>query len=112
MKTHTLFPVQGQHEHTGLDVKSQLKSVHIPQAHGIIESFELERTLKKSSGPTACNEQGHIQLHHMLRALSSLTLNVPRGRVSTTSLGNLCQCFTTLVVKNFFLISSLNTPFF
>ncbi|KAK4822238.1 hypothetical protein QYF61_011879 [Mycteria americana] len=31
---------------------------------------------------------------------------------STTSLGNLFQCLTTLIVKNFFLISSLNLPSF
>ena len=29
-----------------------------------------------------------------------------------TSLGNLCQCFTTLIVKNIFLTSSLNLPSF
>jgi len=30
----------------------------------------------------------------LLRALSSLTLNVTRNGAATTSLGNLCQCFT------------------
>ena len=39
---------------------------------------------------------------------SSLTLSVYKDGASTTSLVNLCQCFTTLIVKNFFLISSLN----
>ena len=34
-----------------------------------------------------------------------------RGAV-TASLGNLCQCLTTLMVKNFFLISHLNLPSF
>ena len=46
----------------------------------------------------------------VLRALSSLTLNVSRDGASTTSLGNLFQGFTTLMVKNFLLISSLNLP--
>jgi len=46
----------------------------------------------------------------LLRAPSNLALNVPRAGASTTSLGNLCQCFTTLMVKNFFLLSSLNVP--
>ncbi|KAK4827923.1 hypothetical protein QYF61_022371 [Mycteria americana] len=46
------------------------------------------------------------------RAPSNQTLNVSRDGASTTSLGNLCQCFTTLIVKNFFLISSLNLPSF
>ncbi|KAK4830856.1 hypothetical protein QYF61_013785 [Mycteria americana] len=41
---------------------------------------------------------------------SNLTLNVSRDGASTTSLGNLCQCFTTFIVKNFFLRSSLNLP--
>ena len=40
--------------------------------------------------------------------LSNLTLSVYRDGASTTSLGNLCQCLTTLIVKIFFLISSLN----
>ena len=43
----------------------------------------------------------------LLRALSNLTLNIPRDGACTTSLGNLFQCFTTLTVKKFFLISSL-----
>jgi len=46
----------------------------------------------------------------LLRALSNLALNVSRDGASTTSLGNLSQCFSTLIVKNFFLISGLNLP--
>jgi len=37
----------------------------------------------------------------MLRAMSSLTLNVSRYGASTTFLGNLFQCLTTPIVKNF-----------
>ncbi|KAK4827897.1 hypothetical protein QYF61_022320 [Mycteria americana] len=48
----------------------------------------------------------------LLRAPSNLTLKVSRDGASTTSLGNLCQCFTTFIIKNFFLISSLNLPSF
>jgi len=48
----------------------------------------------------------------VLRALSNLVLNVSRDGASTTSLGNPFQCFTTLTVKNFFLISSPNLPCF
>jgi len=33
-----------------------------------------------------------------------------QGWSTTTSLGNLCQCFTTLTANNFFLISNLNLP--
>jgi len=39
-------------------------------------------------------------------------LNTYREGAATASLGNLCQCFTTLTVKNFFLISNLNLPSF
>ncbi|KAK4822069.1 hypothetical protein QYF61_009330 [Mycteria americana] len=42
-------------------------------------------------------------------APSNLTLNVSRDGASTTSLGNLSQCLTTLIVK-FFLKYSLNLP--
>jgi len=45
----------------------------------------------------------------LLRTPSSLTLNISRDGASTTSLGNLFQCLTTLTVKNFFLTSSPST---
>ncbi|KAK4830027.1 LOW QUALITY PROTEIN: hypothetical protein QYF61_008365 [Mycteria americana] len=41
----------------------------------------------------------------LLRAPSNLTLNVSRDGASTTSLGNLCQCFTTLIIKYVLLMS-------
>jgi len=44
----------------------------------------------------------------LLRAPSSLAWNVSRDGASPTALGNLCQSFTIRIVKNFFLISSLN----
>ncbi|KAK4829865.1 hypothetical protein QYF61_007257 [Mycteria americana] len=47
----------------------------------------------------------------LLRAPSNLTFNVSRDGASTTSLGNLFQCFTTLTVKNFFLRSSPTKKF-
>ncbi|KAK4826030.1 hypothetical protein QYF61_003851 [Mycteria americana] len=53
-----------------------------------------------------------FNLIRLLRAPSNLTLNVSRDGASTTSLANLLQCFTTLIVKTFFLISSLNLPSF
>ena len=40
----------------------------------IIESFELERTLKSNLVPLPCHKQGRPQLHQVLRAPSSLTL--------------------------------------
>lgn len=39
-----------------------------------------------------------------------LTLNVSKDGTSTTSLGSMFQCLTTLNVKNFFLITNLNFP--
>jgi len=48
----------------------------------------------------------------LLRAPSSLALNTAREGAATASLGSLGQCFTTLTVKNFFLISHLNLPSF
>ena len=47
----------------------------------------------------------------LFKAPSSLALNAYREGASTASLGNLFQCLTTLAVKNFFLVSSLNLPF-
>ena len=44
----------------------------------------------------------------LLRAPSNLAFSVSRDAASTTSLGSLCQCFISLVVKKFFLISSQN----
>ena len=73
--------------------------------------FSLNCLSWKGSGPTPCNEQGHLQLSQGAQSPSSLTLDVSRDGASTTSLGNLCQCLTTLTVKNIFLISSPNlTP--
>ena len=44
----------------------------------------------------------------VLSAPSSLVLSVSRDEAPTASLGNLCQCLTTLIIKYFFLISNLN----
>jgi len=44
----------------------------------------------------------------LLKAPSNLALDTAREGAATASLGNLCQCLTTLIVKNFFLISNLN----
>ena len=46
----------------------------------------------------------------LLKAWSNLALNTSSEGASTASLGNLC--FTTLKVKNLFLISNLNLPSF
>jgi len=48
----------------------------------------------------------------LLKSPSNLTLNAAREGAATASLGNLRQGLTTLTVKNFFLIVSLNLPSF
>ena len=73
----------------------------------IVESFELDGIFKGYLVQLPCNEQGHLQLHQVLRALPSLTLNVAGDGAFTISLGNLFQCVTTPIVKNFFLMSTL-----
>lgn len=65
----------------------------------IIELFKLERNFKVHLVQLPCNEQRHQQLRQVLRALYSLTVSVSKDRVSTTSLGNLCQCLTAIAVK-------------
>ena len=58
--------------------------------------------------PAMCRFANHqIRLP---RATSSLALNASSNGASTTFLGNLFQCVTTLCVKNFLLISNLNFP--
>ena len=41
-----------------------------------MELFELEGTFKGHRVQLPCSEQGHLQLHQVLRAPSSLTLSV------------------------------------
>jgi len=69
------------------------------------ELFELEGTLKAMYRPsTPCNEQGHLQLHEVLRVPSSLTLGVFGDRASISSLGNLFPCLPILIIKTLYLV--------
>ena len=56
-----------------------------------------------------CYVQGR-QPPHQAAQSHSLALNASRDGESTTSLGNLFQCVTTLCVKNFLLKPNLNLP--
>jgi len=56
--------------------KSYCLSAFLLQNHRIAESSELEGTLKGHPVQLPCNEQGHLMLHQLLGALSSLTLCV------------------------------------
>jgi len=78
--------------------------------HKIIEWPGLKRTtiINWFQSPAMCRVTNHQP--RLPRATSSLALNASRSGASTTSLGNLFQCVTTLCVKNFFLISNLNLP--
>ena len=64
------------------------------------------------STPRLCANHQRIANHQsrLPRATSSVVLNASSDGTSTTSLGNLFQCITTLWVKNFLLISNLNLP--
>ncbi|KAK4833081.1 hypothetical protein QYF61_027743 [Mycteria americana] len=72
--------------------------------HRIIEWFGLERTFTGHLVQPPCNEQGHLQLDQVAQ---SPVQSEFVDEAATTPLGNLCQCFTTLIIKNFFLISIL-----
>ena len=73
----------------------------------IIEPFELEGTTKGHLVQLpAVNRDTHSSIS--AQSPSSLTSGVCRNRTSTCCLGNLCQCLTTLVIKNIFLMSNLN----
>jgi len=63
------------------------------------------------SNPSATGRDPFHQ-PRVLQAPYNLALNTAREGTATASLGNLFQCFTTLMVKNFFLISNLNLPSF
>jgi len=70
------------------------------------------RDLKDHLIPTPCHEQGHLPLHQVAQSSIQPGLEHFQGGPATASLGNLCQCFTTLMVKNFLLISHLNLSSF
>ena len=78
----------------------------------LMEAFVIElQNFLSWKGPP-CNEHGQLQLYQGAQSLVQPDLRCPHGQATTTSLSNLFQCFTTLIVKNFFLIFSLNLPSF
>ena len=79
--------------------------------HRIMEWVRLEGTLKLIWFQPPCHQQGHLP-PAQLRAPSNLALSPAREGAATASLGNLGQGLTTLMGKNFFLISNLNLPSF
>jgi len=72
----------------------------------------LEGTFKDHLVQGPCHGQGHLPLDQVAQSPIQPGLEHSQGGASTAPLGNLFQCLTTLVVKNFFLISNLNLPSF
>ena len=68
--------------------------------HRTIASFELDGTLKGHL--VQLNEQGLQQIDQVAQSPVQPDFKCLHGW------GNLCQCLTTLIVKNFYLISKLN----
>jgi len=88
----------------------EICSIQRSQNRRIIAWFELEGNFKGHLVQSPCNEQGHRQLDQVSQSPIQPDLECSRDGALTTSSGNQCQCFTTLIVKNFFLMSSLNLP--
>ena len=83
--------------------------IHVESKNHRIAWVEKDHNDPPSFNPPAmCGVTNHQT--RLPRATSSLALNASRDGASTTSLGNLFQCVTTLCVKNFLLISNLNLP--
>ena len=75
----------------------------------IIQPFELEWILKGHLVQLPCNAQRHLQLHQGAQSpIQPKFEHISRNGVFTTSLGNLFQCFTNLILKIFILLSSIN----
>lgn len=72
----------------------------------------LKETFKRSSGPTLCHGQGHLSSNRVAQSPSNVALSISNDKASTASLRNISQCLPTLIIKNAFLLSSLNCPSF
>ena len=77
-----------------------------------IEYFASEGTFRGHPAQPPVVSRDIFSQTRLLRAPSNLAWDVPRDGASPTSLGSLCQGFTTLSVKHFFLTSSLKLPSF
>jgi len=83
-----------------------------PFYHRIIEWFGLEGTLKTISFQPRAMSRDTFHYTRLLKAPSNLALDTAREGADTASLGNLFQCLNTLIIKNFFFITSLNLSSF
>jgi len=103
----------GTKNHSKIILKNKIQMTNVVTKaafhnYRIIEQFGLERTFRGHLAQSPAVSRDIFNFIRLLRAPSSLALNVSRDGALTTSLGNLCQGFTILTVKNFFFISSLN----
>jgi len=64
----------------------------------LIEPFKLEGIFKGHLAQHPCNAQRHPQLHQCSEPLQS-DLGCLQGQGTTTSLGNLCLCLTSLLAN-------------
>ena len=99
--------------HASLSALTTHQSVNILcviVSHGFryhtIDSLELEGIIYDDLVQLPHNEHAHLQLDQVAQTLIQPQLE--RDRASTTTLGNLFLCLTTLNVKDIFLISNLN----
>lgn len=69
--------------------------------HMAIESFELGGPLKAMQPNSLALNRDSYSLMWLHRALPSMTLNVSKDGASIMSLGNVFQCFTILIIRNF-----------
>ena len=81
--------------------------------HRVVESFQLEGTLRGRLAQLPCNEQGHPQLDQGAQSPVWPDLECLQGwGIHHLSGQSERQCLTTLTLKIFFLISNLNLPSF
>jgi len=80
-------------------------------AQRMLESFEFEETPKDHLVQVPCNEQGHLQLHQVLRAPFSLTLNVSRRGHLPPLWATCASASPPLLQKNLFPYIQSKSPF-
>ena len=97
---------------TGQNRPVHTEEINLTEFHRNIEWFGLQGTSKviQFQPPTMARDTFHQT--RLLRAPSNLALNTSREGAGTASLGNLFQCLTSHIIKNFLLMCSLNLTLF
>ena len=86
----------------------QLFEIALKKLSVITESWNALGPWRSPSSSLPSRGRDIFHQTRLLKATSNLALSTPREGASTTSLGQLFQCLTALIGKNFFLISNLN----